>query len=504
MNTSNKVIVKNSLYLYIRTFISIIVSLYTSRIFLEAIGVEGFGIYNLVGGIVAFFALLQSLMAGATQRFLNIEIGRKNNAQENKILDISIVINIVIAMTILLLGETLGLWLIHNKLNLPEGKESIAVMVYHISLLTTMLSVLRVPYSAYIVAHERMSFFAYISLVEVVLKLGITIILFEFQERLVPYSMMLFAMNAVVLWGYRFYCKNSIGLPKFKLYHWQGNPEYKSLLSFSGWTVVGNGATVARDQGIAIIINMFLGVTLNAAIGVMTQVSNIYSSLFQNLQTAFMPQIVQNSASDIIRFKMLIRYCTLFTLVLMGLICVPMIAHADFILHAWLGKNVPKYADVFIQIIMVKILLVSTSQAIYHALVAIGRIKEIQLFTCLLSTVSIVATYIFLYFGMHPAISIAAITVMDLVMLFIRLYYIVYYTQIKVRGLLTLLWKPYVAVFTIVIPMAILIADKHEGWIHFILTTVVIELAYVVILYMTIDIGTRTIIIRKIRQIIKQ
>lgn len=504
MKTSNKLIAKNSLYLYIRTFLSIIVTLYTSRIFLDAIGIEGYGIYNLVGGIVAFFSILQSLISGATQRFLNIEIGNKNYEQENKILNISIIIIAVLAVCIFILAETIGLWLIQNKLNFPSGKEHIAVIVYHISVFTTIISLFKVPYTAYILAHERMSFFAYITLIEIVSKLFITYLLFNFEERLITYSFMLFVMNLIVLWGFWFYCKRNIGLGNFKVYSWKNNPEYRKLLSFSVWTLVGYSATITRDQGIAILINIFFGVALNAAMGVMTQVSNVYSSLYQNLQTAFMPQIIQNCETDADRFKFLLKYCALLTFVLVGIICVPMIVHSDFILQAWLGDNVPQYTNVFVQIVMIKILIVSTSQAVYHGLLAVGQIKEIQITSCVLAVLSICFIYWGLSLGMSPTFPIIIVIVMDTLMFIVRLYYINRYTNIKALYIVSFLWKPFVLIVLIVIPLSLMLFNDTNNWLKFLFSTICIELIYIVAIYSSIEKTTRKLITCKIMKFLNK
>lgn len=499
MQSENKTIAKNTLFLYLRTFLSIIVSLYTSRVFLEMIGVEDFGIYSLVGGVVAFFSILRGFLAGSIQRFLNIEIGKGKEGNENKLLCVSKVVNIAIVVVFIIIAETVGLWLVLSKLNIPEGKEMLTMWVYHIAVLTTAVTMMITPYSAYIIAHERMGFYAWITIFEVVFKLVITLLLIWFSDRLIKYSLFLLLLYVcLVLWHY-WYCRKKIGMPSFIWYSPKKNREYKEMLSFSVWTFVGNGACILRDQGISIVFNLFYGVILNAAMGIVTQVSNIYSTLFANIQTAFLPQIVQNSSTDKARFSTLLRYCCLASLLLMSFVCIPMIANADFILHLWLGDNVPEYTALFVQLFMIKILIVSPSQGVYSSLVAVGKIREIQLWFTVMSVFTVIGAYIILKYNLSPATAIWLIIIMDTLMYVVRMKYMQKYTGINIKNLLYAIWKPSVLVLLVLVPVAFIISTKEQGWKMFLVSSTILTLLNVIISYISIDKDMRSSLLAFVR-----
>lgn len=504
MVKDNKTIAKNSLFLYLRTFIITIVSLYTSRVFLKALGIEDYGIYVLVAGIISFFTITQGLLAQATQRFLNIEIGKNDTKQENKIFDISLIISLGLLLTVLLLGETVGLWYVQTKLNIPEGKETITLWTYQLSLLTAALSLIKIPYHAYIIAHERMSFYAYMAIIEAVAKLVITSSLFLFDSRLVVYSLLYFIVNSIYLLVYRLYCKKVIHMMRFSFYSYKNNPEYKELLSFSGFSMLGYGAGAVRDQGLGLIFNFFKGVTLNAACGLADQINLVYTSLFQNLQVAFMPQIVQNSTYNLNRFEMLVKYCSLASLVLMGLICIPMIASAKFILFLWLGSEIPEYTDVIVQVYMIKILIVAFSQAVYSPLVAVKKIKDAQIWYSVLCVVTTIMIWFSMKMNAHPIFAISLIVFMDFVVLLIRLYYVSIYTSLCISDLFAFVRKPLINTFVFFIPLAFYISSLGDGVFYSISIIVFLISLYIVSTFFCLNKQLRVTLRQKLLARIKR
>lgn len=494
----NKTIAKNSLFLYLRTFLTTVVALYTSRVFLKALGIEDYGLYVLVGGVISFFTITQGWLAQATQRFLNIEIGKKDFSQENKIFDVSLVISFCLLLIVLVLGETIGLWFLLSRLNIPESKESIAFWTYQFSLLTTAISLLKVPYHAYIIAHERMSFYAYMAIFEVTAKLLVTLSLFLFVSRLIIYALLYLIVNIISLLIYRLYCKKRIGMMKFSLYNYKKNQEYKDLLSFSAFSLLGYGAGAVRDQGLGIIFNIFRGVTLNAACGLADQINAVYTTLFQNIQVAFMPQIVQNSVANVNRFEMLIKYSCLSSFVLMGVVCIPMIANANYILHLWLGPDIPPYTDIIVQVYMIKILVVSMSQALFSSLVAVKRIKESQIWMSILCVATTAFMWMAMKWGAHPVIAIALIALMDLVVMGIRLYYMSVYTSISLTKLLGFIKRPLINTFMVFTPLAFYISLKEGGFIFCLANVVLLLALYIVTTYFCLDKQLRTSMLQRI------
>lgn len=504
MREDNKTIAKNTLFLYLRTFISIIVSLYTSRVLLEMLGIEDFGIFNLVGGIVALFAILRGFLVASIQRYLNVEIGKGNRKQEDKILNISITVNYALVIIFAILAETIGLWFVNTQLNIPEGEEYLAVIVYHLTVATTLLSMLSVPYNALIIAHERMSFFAWITIVEVTAKLGITLSLVLFVNRLMVYSSMLMGLYFIILIIYYYYCRKFLGMGRYRIYNFSSNSEYKEILSFSGWTIVGNGASIARDQGISILFNIYGGVALNAAMGVVHQISNIYSTLFSNIQTAFSPQIIQNCSTDQARFRVLIQYSCLSSFILISLVSLPLISNADYILHIWLGDIIPDYTIIFTQLFMVKILIVSISQAIYQSLVAAGYIKEIQLGFVTLSTLTLIISWLMLRNGLSPAFAIIAIILMDLIMLVLRICFMSKYTEVKVMDIVRILWNPFIVVFVVMIPLAFFFSTLPQNFLFFIICAGSLTILNLITTYFAIDKTIKKILFTKIKTYINK
>lgn len=500
MQDSNRRIAKNSLYLYLRTFISIIVALYTSRIFLELLGIEDFGIYNIVGGVIAFFSILRNLLAGSIQRFLNIEIGANNIERENKYFDVCIVINLVIVLFFIIIAETIGLCIVSSQLNVPQGKEYVTVFAYHISVITAAVSMIAVPYTAFIIAHEKMEFYAWITIAEVVSKLVITLILVTFTSRLIAFCWLFLATTSLITLFNFLYCRYRIGMLPFRYHSPSKNEEYKEVLSFSLWTVLGNGATVFRDQGIAFVFNIFRGVVLNAAMGIVTQVSNVYTSLFSNVQTAFIPQIVQSSSSDQVRFKTLVRYCVLSSFLLMAFVCLPMIANADYILYMWLGNNVPEFTAFFIQVFMIKILVVSSSQAIYQSLVAVGKIKENQIWMVLLSIITVWSGYISMKLKFSPVWVVAFIVIMDSVIYAIQLHYMARYTTIQIKDISKVVYKPFIMVFLLLVPISFWISTiMINPLFKLVSSTFVLSLINVAVSYYSVDDDIRQRVISCLR-----
>lgn len=418
--TNNKRIAKNTIYLYSRTFISIIVTLYTSRVFLNQLGFEDYGLYNLVGGVVALFSVMNTMLSSATQRYISIEIGNNNFSQLNKVFNISISIQVVLAICFLVLSEVGGVLLLKYYLNIPEGKEELAFIVFQLSIVTAILNLLRVPYNALIIAHEKMSFYAYGSIIEIVAKLIITLGLVLASNKLIFYSIALLIVTGLMTIVYWLYCKIKLSLTRFKLYSPKSNSEYKSLLSFSGWSLAGTSASVARDQGISFLFNSFYGVTLNAAMGIVVQISNVYSGLFLNLQSAFRPQVIQNSVSDKNRYFILINRCSFYSLVFMGATCIPLIMCCPQILHFWLGDIPPNTVEL-VQILMIKIIFASISQSVYLAVEARGKIRNVQIVTIILSFLSVAFAYTLLRCNVQPYWAFGVIVLMEIMMFIHRL-----------------------------------------------------------------------------------
>lgn len=497
-SANNTRIAKNTFYLYCRTFISIIVTLYTSRVFLQQLGIEDYGIYNLVGGVVALFTVLNSLMASAIQRFLSIEIGNKDIPQLYKILNISITLHIILFVFVLLLGEIGGLLLLKYYLVIPDGKQQITYTVFHISIITAAIGLAKIPYNALIVAYERMSFYAYVTILEVVAKLGITLSLVFVSDKLITFSVLQLFVVSGVVFLFIAYCYKYIGLPKFRIFSPRRNSEYKSILSFSTWSLVGNLTSVARDQGLSFLLNRFYGIALNAAMGIVIQISNVYSGLFLNLQSAFRPQVIQNSVCNKVRYQKLLNACSFYSLALMGLVCLPMILACRTILTFWLG-DVPDYSVEFVQILMLKILFASISQCIFMSLEAYSKINTSQIATALLSMASLVLIYTVLRWGYEPYYVMCVIVLMEFLILSYRLYYASYKGCIELMQYLRYNYKIFILNLILSI-VCIFFSSEGVAPLYEAFRIGILLIMYIVCLLLCMEKEQRYILINKIKQ----
>lgn len=375
---NNKRIAKNTLALYFRMIITMLVSLYTSRIVLEALGVDDYGIYSVVGGVVIILAFLNNAMSGATQRFLNYEMGRNNERGLNEVFSTAVLIHIVVALVVLVLAETVGLWFLNTYMVFPPDRLTAANYVYQFSVAAFLVTVVSVPFNSAIIAHERMTIFAWISIIEVTLKLLIAYLILSFsRDRLIFYAFLMFLVSVVLGMLYGLYCWRSFKETKVKREYLRKDL-FKQILSFSGWTVFGNLGYILHTQGIAICINMFFGAAVNAAQGISNQVNHAISGFVSNFQTALNPQIVKSYASGEINemHTLICRGCRL-SFMLISFFTVALIVEANGVLGIWL-KTVPQYAVIFVQTVLLIAIFNSYSNVLSAAQGATGRIKMYQ------------------------------------------------------------------------------------------------------------------------------
>lgn len=346
-DSKNKRLAKNTIYLYIRMLFAVCINLYTSRLLLEYLGVEDFGVYNIVGGIVALMMFVNTSMSGATSRFITFSLG-KNELQEVKnTISSSIQVHAFISILLLIAGETIGLWFVNTELNIPETSMNVANWVYQFSLFTSVVAILQVPFNASVLSYEKMDIFAVIEIINVVLKCVIVFSLVWFPNRLIAYGGLTFVISVIISLLYAIYCIKRLDGFDFSCKLHKGI--VKEMTVFAACDLFGNGTFAVRQQGINILINKYFGVTFNAAGGVATQASGIIYTFMNNVLSAFRPQIIKEySVGNIQRMsKLMFSECEILIL-LIGLIFVPLFINMDFIMELWL-KNVPPYAVVFVK-----------------------------------------------------------------------------------------------------------------------------------------------------------
>lgn len=421
------------MFLYIRMFFTLVVSLYTSRIILEYLGVNDFGIYNLVGGIIVFFSFINISMTGATQRYLNFEMGKGNREGIHQVFCISANIYMLIALLIVVLGETIGLWAVNNILNIPKERIHAANWVYQLSILSFIVGILKIPYNASVLAYEKMNFYAIISIVEVVLKLLILFLLGLFSyDKLVFYAFLIFLTTVIVFVFYIKYCINNFDTCRYV--YIRNNELSKQLLSFSGWNMFGNMALIGSNQGINILLNIFYGVTVNAAIGIANQVNTALYSFVTSIQTAFNPQITKTYASgDIELHKKLLFQASRYSYYLLFVLALPILFYTNFILNLWLGGIVPVYASEFVQIIICISLIESISGSLWISIYSYGKIRKYQLVISLILLLNIPVSYILLFNGLNPIFVFFVKLVIMILLYIFRLYFVKRYLFISVK-----------------------------------------------------------------------
>lgn len=391
--TDNRRIAKNTLMLYIRALVVILVGMYTSRVVLRELGETDFGIYNVVGGVVVLFSFVNSAISSAVLRFINFELGKKEDSDVNGVFCVSMSVMAVISIIFLLLAESAGLWFLETQLNIPSERMGAARWVYQFSIISCIITIFRSPYNALIVAHERMSFYAKLSILESLMKLLIAFFLIaDNADRLIHYSALVVGINIVLFLSYKLFCARTfIGETSLRLV--KDKSLYVQLFSYSGWTVLGSTADVCCRQGINMLINIFNSVVVNAAAGVSTQLSNMVYNLVQNFQTAFRPQIVKNyAAGEMNDFRTLIFRSSKFSFFLLFFLSYPVILNMDFILGVWL-KDVPELSASFAFWIFLYMMIDALSAPLWMGVQAIGKIRNYQIMLSIIALMNIPAAW---------------------------------------------------------------------------------------------------------------
>lgn len=399
---NNKRIAKNTLLLYARMLFLMVISLYTSRVILNTLGVEDYGINNVVSGFIGMLGFLSGSLGAASSRFITYDLGVGDIHTMKRTFGNIVTIHLLLAVIILILGETIGLWFVLNKLQIPENRMTAALWVYQFSIFSFMLSIVSVPYNATIIAHERMKAFAYISIVDAVLKLLIVYLLVVIPyDKLIIYAILFFCIQVFDRVVYGVYCYKHFEETKTKLAF--NKKLFKEIFSFAVWTMNGNLAVIGYTQGINVLLNMFFGPVVNAARGIAVQVQGVVQNFCNNFQIALNPQLTKSYAqNDLEHMQQLLKVSSKFSFFLLFIISLPLMLEAPLVLKWWLGI-VPEHTVNFLRLILCSSMLISLSNPLVVSVHATGRIKRFQSIegTMLLCIVPI--AYILLKFcGIRP------------------------------------------------------------------------------------------------------
>lgn len=419
---NNKRIAKNAMMLYIRMLLIMAVSLYTSRIILEVLGVEDFGIYNVVGGVVTMLGFINSSLSGATSRFITFELGRKEEGDLQKIFRCSVTVHYLLAALILLIGETIGLWFVLEKLVIPPERLNAALWVYQCSIVTIAIMIISAPYNALIIAHERMKAFAYISIIETIAKLLIVVALTQITyDKLIIYSILLVLLQIIIRLIYSFYCTRHFSETSAR-YLWDKQLS-RQIFTYASWTMNGNLAVVGYTQGINILLNIFFGPGVNAARGIAVQVQAAVNSCFNNFLLAVRPQIIKSYAqNDLIYMHKLIIASSKYSFFLILLVSLPLLVNTEYILKLWLNQ-VPAYTVAFTRLMLLACMNYALSQPTSTAIHATGNIYIFQIVEGTLLLTIVPTAYLLLKFAHISAEGVfVTYLLIELLTQFVRVY----------------------------------------------------------------------------------
>lgn len=417
---NKKKIARNTIFLYFRMLLVMGISLYTSRVILEILGVTDFGIYQSVGGIVGMLTFVNSALSSGTSRFITYELGRNDARILRDTFSTTLTMQLILVAAIVLIAETGGTWFVTHKLTIPAEKMTAAVWAYHLSIITTALTLVTVPFLALIIAHEKMNTFAYVGIIEVCAKLGIVYALtLSNASRLVMYAALLLGVQVMVSAFYFFYCRRSFGECSLRLII--DRPILKRIAGFSGWNLFASTSIALNNQGVLVLLNMFFSPAVVAARAISLQVNNAANQFVSNFRTAVNPQIVKQYAlGNYDQSKGLLLTSTKFSYYLMLLLCLPICLGAKPLLGIWL-KVVPDYTVIFLQLVIVQSLFQVFDTSFYTALYAKGDLKMNALLSPTLGFLMFPVVYVMFRCGLSPvALSWASLVVYALLGLVVK------------------------------------------------------------------------------------
>lgn len=432
--SSNKRLAKNTILLYMRTVVVMTISIFTSRVILQSLGIEDYGTYNVIGGFVAMFSMIGGTLVTATQRFINMELGKKEEGNPNEVFCTAMGIHIILAAVLFLALETFGLWFLNYQMNIPEGRMFAANVVFQCSILAFLLNIICMPYNAIIIAYERMKAFAYISLYDVIVKLLISYALFLFlYDRLIIYAVLLLLLAISERSIYSLYCRKHF--PEESKFHVVRNKQaYKRQTSFAGYTFLGSFAAILSSHGVSIVLNVFCGVAVNAAQAISQQVLHAVSKFVSDFTVALNPQIVKTYAAGEIGKSMALVYRgAKFSYYLMFLFSVPIIFLTPEILNLWLG-HYPDQTIIFVRLTLIYGLVTVLSKTLTTEILATGRIQANAFIIGGLRLLILPFCYFVLWMGYEAYTVYLVMIVIDSISVFTRLYILKYVTGVKMLG----------------------------------------------------------------------
>lgn len=486
MESNNKRIAKNTLFLYFRMIVIMGVQLYTVRVVLGILGASDYGLYNVVGGIVSMLAFLSSMLSTASQRYFAFEIGKGDAEQLRKTFSMTLLIYCLVGMVILLLLETIGLYFLNSTITMPADRIHAANWVYQFAIISLFLTMFQTPYSAMVVAYERMNFFAYIGILEVGLKLVVVyLLMIGYYDKLVLYGILNLAVTFLVTTINKVYCLRNFKESRFQ-YYWNKSL-FKEIMSYSGWNLFGALAGIMNNQGVNILLNIFFGPIVNAARAIAFQVNTSINQFVQNFLTATRPQITKYYAQgEMINMIDLMISVSKYSFFLLFLISIPLLTFTKEVFDLWLSSSYPKYTILFTRIILITALIDSLSYPLMTVFQATGKVKKYQVVIGGLTLLSIPISYVlFKFTSADPSLCLWIVLGISLFCLFMRLNLLDKLINIDVSKLFMNKVILKITPISLIIYLSCYIIDKYNvGTISYVfLTLIILVILYFILLF---------------------
>lgn len=508
ISDNNKRIAQNTLLLYIRMLVMMFIGLFTTRVILNALGVSDLGLMNVTGGVVSMFTFLNGTLASGTQRFITYNIGADNEKELTNTFRSAMTLHLLLAIIVVILCETVGLWYIYNKLNVNPERFEAALWCFHISVFTCFINILQVPFMSCLIAHEKMGTFAYMTIFDAVTKLlSAYFIMTVPWDRVIFYSILGMLFSLISTYIYNWYCRKNFKECSFSFGY--NKQIFKNMLSFSGWNAFGTLAGIAQGTGVNLVLNLFCGTIVNGARGIAFQANSWVTRFVDNFQVAINPQIVKYYAEgDITNMSKLVIRGALVSSFLFLFLGIPLFIEIEFVIHLWLGEC-PPYVPIFLRIVMIETLFRTMGNPTITAMHAIGKMKELNLSVGLILLLIVPVSYLLFKMGWEVEQVVAANIIPWIIVPFIRIYWINKFTQkrfpVREYALYVYCKMPLLALIMFAIPYAIKTLSNFNEWITFILIGFTSTItSTIIIYYLGMDREMRQMIISSLNRMLSK
>ena len=473
-HNANKRIAKNTIFLYFRLVIVLVISLYTSRVILNTLGVVDYGIYNVVAGFVYMLALLNASLTNSAQRFYNYEKSINGEVGVQKVFVTSIYIQVIIVILILLFAETIGIWYINNKMVYPPERYEAVMIVYHFSVLSLLFMAFQIPYSAALIAHEYINYYAIVGVIDVILKLLIALLIPYFSvDNLAIYGILMSLISAVDFLLYFFYCRKKINGIRFKYKYYKET--FVEMLGYYSWSTFNGISQIVKNQGLNILMNLYFGPVINAARGISYQIKGALLGFVMNITTAAQPQMIEAyTTGNYDRAMHLMSTISKFIFFSLFIVALPLMLDIDYVLYLWLGNGVPNYASIFTILVLVITMVDILLSPITIVINATGQVGSYYFWTSNIGLLVLPFSYIALEKGVSPEIVYVISLLLSILALFFGLVILKNKTPFKLNVYLKNVLIPIlkVVIISLILPLTISIYLEY-GFARFLFVSII-------------------------------